>query len=83
VYNIACGRRTTLLDLVARINSLLGTAIQPEHGPARPGDVRHSQADISRAVADLGYKPTTDVRRGLARCLEWWRQREGRRVVRV
>jgi UDP-glucose 4-epimerase len=81
VYNVACGRRTTLLELVAHLNELLGTRIAPTHADPRPGDVRHSQADISRAVADLGYKPTTDVRRGLARCLEWWRQREGRRAV--
>jgi UDP-glucose 4-epimerase len=81
VYNVACGRRTTLLELVAHLNELLGTRIAPTHADPRPGDVRHSQADISRAVADLGYKPTTDVRRGLARCLEWWRQREGPRAV--
>ncbi len=81
VYNVACGRRTTLLELVAHLNELLGTCIAPTHTDPRAGDVRHSQADISRAVADLGYKPTTDVRRGLARCLEWWRQREGRRAV--
>ncbi len=83
VYNVACGRRTTLLELVACLNELLGTQIAPTHTDPRPGDVRHSQADISRAVADLGYKPTTDVSRGLARCLEWWRRREGRQVVRV
>ena len=73
--------RTTLLELVAHLNELLCTRIAPTHTDPRPGDVRHSQADISRAVADLGYKPTTDVRRGLARCLEWWCQREGRRAV--
>jgi UDP-glucose 4-epimerase len=84
VYNVACGRRTTLLELVAYLNELLGTRIEPTHTEPRPGDVRHSQADISRAVADLGYRPTTDVRRGLQRCLEWWRQRarrEGRPAV--
>jgi UDP-glucose 4-epimerase len=74
VYNIACGRRTTLLDLVARINSLLGTAILPTHGPSRPGDVRHSQADISAAGADLGYQPQVDVEAGIRLCLDAFRQ---------
>jgi UDP-glucose 4-epimerase len=81
VYNVACGKRTTLLELVAHLNELLGTRVAPTHTESRPGDVRHSQADISRAVADLGYRPTTDVRRGLARCLEWWRQRAKRPAV--
>jgi UDP-glucose 4-epimerase len=75
VYNIACGRRTTLLDLVARINELLGTAIEPAHGPARAGDVRHSQADISAAGADLGYQPQVNVEQGVQLCLESFRQR--------
>jgi UDP-glucose 4-epimerase len=83
VYNVACGRRSTLLELVAHLNELLGTRIAPTHADPRPGDVRHSQADISRAVADLGYRPTTDMRQGLARCLEWWRQREGKREGRA
>jgi UDP-glucose 4-epimerase len=70
VYNVACGRRTTLLDLVARINGLLGSAVEPTHGPARPGDVRHSQADIAAARADLGYQPRVHVEQGIRLCLE-------------
>src|SRR5262249_15501094 len=61
VYNVACGRRTSLLDLVAQINALLGTAIEPVHEEPRPGDVRHSQADITAAQQDLGYCPGWDV----------------------
>ncbi len=83
VYNVACGRRTSLLDLVAHLNALLGTRIAPMHTAARPGDVRHSQADIRRAIEDLGYRPTTDVPGGLKRCLEWWRTRAGSRPVGV
>src|SRR3954454_7618753 len=75
VYNVACGRRTTLLELVACLNDLLGTRVAPAHTDPRPGDVRHSQADIERACADLGYRPTTDVPAGLRRCLEWWDRR--------
>jgi UDP-glucose 4-epimerase len=85
VYNVACGRRTTLLEIVNHLNDLLGTSIRPTHGKPRPGDVRHSQADIRRAQEDLGYRPTTDVPTGLRAYLEWWRDsaqtgREGSRV---
>ncbi len=75
VYNIACGRRTTLLELVQHLNVLLGTEIQPEHTDPRPGDVRHSLADIGEARNDLEYEPTTDIVTGLHQCLAWWRQR--------
>jgi UDP-glucose 4-epimerase len=81
VYNVACGRRTTLLQLVQQVNDLLGTDIPPEHGPARPGDVRHSQADITRIQQDLGYRLTTDVFAGLQQCLKWWQQRETAREL--
>ena len=72
VYNIACGTRTTLLELVEKINDLLGTEIQPTHDAARAGDVRHSLADITRAGAELGYSPTVDVEHGLRSCLEYF-----------
>lgn len=75
VYNVACGRRTTLLELVDHLNAMLGTRIAPTHTPPRAGDVQHSEADIQRACAELGYRPTTDVPAGLRRCLEWWRGR--------
>ena len=77
VYNVACGHRTTLKELVAHLNALLGASVTPTHTAPRPGDVRHSQADIGRAVADLGYQPTTDIRDGLRRCVAWWRDRNG------
>jgi UDP-glucose 4-epimerase len=75
VYNIACGRRTSLLELVQHLNTLLGTDLQPIHTDARPGDVRHSLANIDEARADLEYEPTTDIVTGLCHCLAWWRQR--------
>lgn len=76
VFNVACGRRTSLLDLLGHLNALLGTEIAAVHTDPRPGDVRHSQADIGRARELLGYRPTTDIPSGLRRCLDWWRGRE-------
>ncbi len=80
VYNVACGRQTTLLDLVAHLNELLGTDIVPTFTPSRPGDVKHSLADIQRARTDLGYEPTTDMAAGLRQTLAWWRQRSTARA---
>lgn len=65
VYNIGAGGRISLLDLVAGLNRLLGTSIVPKHGPARAGDIRHSSADIARAVKELGYRPQIGFEEGL------------------
>jgi UDP-glucose 4-epimerase len=70
VYNVGSGGRISLLELVKHLNDLLGTSIQPKHGPARAGDVRHSQADISRARRDLGYDPRIGFVEGLRLTLE-------------
>jgi UDP-glucose 4-epimerase len=76
VYNIACGRRTSLLQLVAKINDLLGTNLKAGHQPPRPGDVKHSEADITLAQSDLGYVPKFDIDLGLQKCLEYFRARK-------
>jgi len=67
VINVACGGRVTLLELVEQLNHLLGTQLDPIFAPPRPGDVRHSHADLTRAAALLGYQPTVDLQEGLAR----------------
>jgi UDP-glucose 4-epimerase len=69
VYNIACNRRTSLLELMAHINDLLGTGIEPIVTPNRRGDVRHSQGDITAAQNDLGYRPAMHIAQGLRECL--------------
>ena len=58
------------------INGLLGTNIQPDFLPPRRGDVRHSQADISKARDLLGYRPEVAVTEGLARTVAWFSRRE-------
>jgi UDP-glucose 4-epimerase len=70
VYNVGNGETTTVLQLVHHLNHLLGGRLQPVHGPARPGDVRHSQADITAARRDLGYEPTVDFVEGLRRTVD-------------
>lgn len=70
VYNVGCGDNISVVQLIAELNKLLGSEIVPVHGPARPGDVRHSQADISRARADLGYDPQVSFSEGLRITLE-------------
>jgi UDP-glucose 4-epimerase len=73
VYNIGHGASVNLLELVAALNQLLGTNIKPLHGPPRPGDIRMSQADISRARSDLGFDPKVSFLEGLRRTLAAYR----------
>jgi UDP-glucose 4-epimerase len=73
LYNLATGGRASLLDLIAMINKVLGTNIVPRHEAARPGDVRHSQADISRARTELGFEPLVDLESGMRRAIEHYK----------
>lgn len=73
VFNIACGRQQSLLELIASINRVLGTSIEPVFAPARAGDVRESLADIAAARAVLGYKPAVEFEDGLRRSIEYYR----------
>ncbi|HVS37044.1 MAG TPA: SDR family oxidoreductase [Gemmataceae bacterium] len=81
LYNVACGRRTSLLELIALLNELIGANMAPVHAAPRAGDVKHSLADIERARQELKYRPTTDMKEGLRRCLAW-HQTRGERIVR-
>lgn len=78
VYNVACGDRTTLNTLYHAIRDTVATArpeaaeLAPLYRDFRAGDVRHSQADISKAQSLLGYVPTHDVRLGLAEAGQWY-----------
>jgi UDP-glucose 4-epimerase len=74
VYNIGIGQSSSVLDLVRELNKILGTSIEPTFGPPRPGDVRHSQANITLARRDLGYEPTVSFAEGLARTVAFQRR---------
>jgi len=71
-FNVACGERITLNHLLSQLRELTGTGLAAEYYPARPGDVPHSLADISRAQYELGYRPTVGLREGLRRTLEFY-----------
>lgn len=69
-YNIGCGERITLNDLVAEIGQIMQHEIQPEHGDPRAGDIRHSLAAIDAATERLGFRPEVALREGLERTIE-------------
>ena len=75
-FNIACGGRISLLDLVDTVNKILGKNVKPKFDPARPGDILHSQADIAKAEKLLGWKPKVDFPEGIAKTVAWY-QRQG------
>lgn len=77
IYNIGCGRSTTIAELARQLNRILGTELEPQFAPARPGDVRVSLADISKARARLGYAPAVRFAEGLARTVDWMRAEYG------
>jgi nucleoside-diphosphate-sugar epimerase len=70
VFNIACGVKYTLLELVAEINKVLGKAVQPVFDHDRTGDVKHSLAGISRAEQRLGYQVKVDFSDGIAKAVQ-------------
>ncbi len=75
VINIACGDSYSLLDLVHVINRHLGKDIKPVFAPDRPGDVKHSLADINLANELLGYRVFIDFSQGMKRTVDWYLER--------
>ena len=76
VFNIACGEGIDLLRLVEDLSRLTGRNVTPRFEPARVGDVRCSQADISAAQAAFGYSVVVPWLEGLSRTLDWYRSGE-------
>jgi UDP-glucose 4-epimerase len=74
VFNVACGGRVTLLELVETINQLLGRNVPPRFEAARTGDVHDSQADVSHAARLLNWKPIVDFPAGIAQTIPWYQQ---------
>jgi UDP-glucose 4-epimerase len=74
IVNVAMQQSHTLNSLVSTLNGLLGTSIEADHGPSRPGDVPESMADISLARRLLGYEPSVTFDMGLQRTIEHLRE---------
>jgi len=74
VFNIAFGGREYLIDIYYALAKALGKNIEPVFGPDREGDIKHSNADISRARELLGYAPAFDFASGIALAIEWYRE---------
>ncbi|MDL0130813.1 SDR family oxidoreductase [Halobacterium salinarum] len=72
-FNVGCGGRITINELVDTLNDLLGTDIDPVYDDPRPGDVRHSHADISKAEELLGYDPDVGFAEGLEATIPYYR----------
>ena len=77
LYNIGNSRPEPLLGMVALLEELLGVTAIRELKPMQPGDVPATFADVSAMERDFGWKPTTDLRTGLTRFVEWWRRYHG------
>jgi UDP-glucose 4-epimerase len=76
VFNIAGGSPSTLNQLAAWLNQLLGTSLAPVYEPPRPADIRHSYASIQKAERVLGYRPNVQVQEGLRQTVEWFKAHE-------
>ncbi|MGA3212180.1 MAG: SDR family oxidoreductase [Terriglobales bacterium] len=72
MFNIACGRRTSLNDTCTILKKLTGYEGQPGYAAERQGDIKHSLADITAAAASLGYHPQVGFEEGLRRTVEWY-----------
>jgi UDP-glucose 4-epimerase len=81
VFNAGNGGRFTLNQTWALLQNIEGIHLPAQYGPPRPGDVRHSQADTTAAVRELGHKPRFTFEQGLRLTLEWYRADSERRQV--
>lgn len=79
-FNIGCGGRYSINQLLREIQRAMGTDAKPVYLDPRPGDVRDSQADIELARTLLGYEPAVHLSEGIARTVEWYLRNEARSV---
>lgn len=73
-FNIGAGGRLFLIDIYHHLCKALGKDVEPNYGPPRKGDVRDSNADISKARELLGYDPEYDFEKGIALAIDWYRE---------
>ncbi len=73
-FNVAYGGREYLIDIYYGLTKALGVNVEPNFGPDRAGDIKHSNADISKARKLLGYDPDWSFEKGIAQAIEWYKQ---------
>lgn len=76
-FNIAYGGREYLIDIYYNLTNALGVDMEPVFGPDRPGDIKHSNADISKAREMLGYDPDWSFERGIKAAIDWYKEELG------
>jgi UDP-glucose 4-epimerase len=76
VFNVACGERITINALIEELSAITGRDVPVEYAPSRPGEVRHSEADITQATRALGYVPTVSFGEGLRRTVAFYESLE-------
>ena len=72
VFNIGCGQQTSINRLASLIGEMMETEAEPIYTSSRPGDVRHSRADIRKAQQLLGYEPEVELKVGLRQTIDWF-----------
>lgn len=73
-FNVAYGGREYLIDIYYGLTKALGLDVEPNFGPDRAGDIKHSSADISKAKRLLGYSPDWSFERGIEAAIEWYKE---------
>ncbi len=74
VFNIACGKAYTVLDIVKYVNKILKKRVEPKLGPVRPGDVKYTLADIAKARKLINFEPKIGFEEGLVKTIEYFKQ---------
>ena len=74
VVNVACGQAVTVNEIIDIINNLLGKNVKSKYVAPRPGDVKHSLADITAARNLIGFEPAVQFKDGLQKAIEWYRE---------
>jgi UDP-N-acetylglucosamine/UDP-N-acetylgalactosamine 4-epimerase len=77
IYNVACNDRISLNEMVETLREITGKDIRAMYGPERSGDVKHSEADISKITRLLGYKPKVYFKEGLEQVYQWYLENDG------
>ena len=74
VFNAASGKQITINQLANIITEKMGKNLQPIYKNPRPGDIKHSFADISKANKKIGYTPSFDIKNGLTKTIKWFQR---------